>query len=91
MKNIIPPYTDEQISTFFNLFENINTKEALASNLNANEEIFKRLELTADLLYHPAHHGNRKVNDQNKETYDVVDSFMTLVRARVKRFVDKPQ
>lgn len=91
LKNIIPPYTDEQISTFFNLFENVNTEEALDSNLNVNEEILKRVELSADLLYHPAHHSNRKVNDQNKEIYEVVDSFMKLVRARVKSVADKPQ
>ena len=91
LKNIIPPYTDEQISTFFNLFENVNTEEALDSNQNVNEEILKRVELSADLLYHPAHHSNRKVNDQNKEIYEVVDSFMKLVRARVKSVADKPQ
>ena len=45
----------------------------------STKKYWKRVELSADLLYHPAHHSNRKVNDQNKEIYEVVDSFMKLV------------
>ena len=85
LKNIVPPYTEEQITTFFKLFDNINTKEAFKENMNINSTSMTEINKNINLLYDPT---LKYENDENNESFKIVQSFLKLIRDKANSILE---
>jgi hypothetical protein len=87
LKNIIPPYTEEQLTVFFKLFDNVHVKEAYAKNLTLNNNSKAEINNRIDLLFDPAQKYNN--TDKENENFSVIQSFIKLVRDRAKSILEE--
>ena len=85
LKNIVPPYTEEQITTFFKLFDNINTKEAFKENMNINSTSMTEINKNINLLYDPT---LKYENDENNESFKIIQSFLKLIRDKANSILE---